>query len=300
MQALTSNQPVYDAVIVGSGATGGWMAKLLAEAGMSVCVLEAGPKVTESEFTEHLAPYDLKYRGNSPHIAPDRPVQSHKYACRESNYSWFVDDIDNPYTTANGTNFQWTRQRILGGRTLSWGRQSYRFSPMDLKPASHDGYGEDWPISYDDIEPYYEKVERYVGITGQAEGLANLPDSIFQPPMAMMCGEKAFKSAVWSKFQRPVTMGRTAILTQPLNGRAACHYCGPCEHGCVTHSYFSSLWTTLPDADKTGNAKIVPDAVVSHVLTKDGQANGVAYIDRSTRVCSRGARQTRRPLRLRS
>lgn len=286
MQVISRDNNVYDAVIVGSGATGGWVAKVLSEAGMNTLVLEAGPRISEADFTEHLESYDLKYRGGSPEIARNRPIQSMKYACRESNYHWFVDDILNPYTHPEGMPFQWTRCRILGGRSLTWGRLSYRFAPLDFRPASHDGYGEDWPVSYEELEPYYERVERYIGVCGQAEGLAQLPDGVMQPPMAMNCGEVHFKTRVEAKLQRPVTIGRAAILTREHNGRAACHYCGPCEQGCITHSYFSSLWTTLVDAQKTGKCTIQTDAVASHVTVdrNTGLANGVAYLDRETRA----------------
>jgi choline dehydrogenase-like flavoprotein len=275
----------YDAIIIGSGATGGWVAKTLSEAGMKTLVLEAGPRVTEKDFTEHVTAYELKHRGFSPEIARNRPIQAMKYACRESNYQWFVDDIANPYTTPKDKPFQWTRGRILGGRTLTWGRLSWRLGPLDFKPASHDGYGEDWPFSYEDIEPYYDRVERYVGVSGMAEGLSQIPDGEFLPPMAMNCGEKHFEAAVESKLGLPVTVGRPAIITRDHNGRSACHYCGPCEQGCVTHSYFSSLWTTLVDAQKSGNCTIQTGAVCSHITTdpNTGLASGVAYFDSATR-----------------
>jgi glucoside 3-dehydrogenase (cytochrome c) catalytic subunit len=286
VQVISNNSNIYDAIVVGSGATGGWVAKVLSEAGMKTLVLEAGPKISEADFTEHLESYDLKYRGQSPEIARNRPIQSMKYACRESNYQWFVDDILNPYTHAEGMPFQWTRCRILGGRSLTWGRVSLRYGPNDFKPASYDGYGEDWPLSYEDVAPYYERVERYVGICGKAEGLPYLPDSVMLPPMAMNCGEVHFKKQVEAKLKHPVIHGRAAIITQPHNGRAACHYCGPCEQGCVTHSYFSSLWTTLVDAQKSGNCTIQTDAVASHITVdrNTGLANGVAYLDRRTRA----------------
>lgn len=276
---------VFDVVVVGSGATGGWMAKHLSEAGLKVAVLEAGPNVTPADFTEHLQPYDLKYRNYSPEVSRNRPIQSMKGACEESNYHWFVDDIENPYTYPEGRKYQWTRGRQLGGRSLTWGRQSYRYSPMDLAPASRDGFGEDWPVTYEQLVPYYEKVERYVGISGSAEGLPQIPDSIMQPPMGMNCGEKHFQQRVEKATPKRVLIGRAAVLTQDLNGRKACHYCGPCDHGCVTNSYFSSPWTTIADAVKTGNCTVVTDAVVSHIETDSntGLARGVAYIDRLTR-----------------
>lgn len=280
MQILSPKDP-FDAIVVGSGATGGWAAKELTAAGMRVALLEAGAKITPRDFTEHQQTWQLPYLGRSPLIRRERPIQSRCYACREFNYKWFVNDIENPYTEAKP--FNWIRMRVLGGRSLSWGRQSYRMSDLDFKAASHDGYGDDWPISYADLVPYYEKVERYVGISGTAEGLPQLPDSVFQPGMAMTCGEEILKSAVQKKFGRTITIGRVAILTKGQNGRAPCHYCGPCEQGCSTFSYFSSPWTTIADAQKTGRLTLVTDAVASHIVMKNGKAAGVAYIDRVTR-----------------
>ncbi|HYO80787.1 MAG TPA: GMC family oxidoreductase [Bryobacteraceae bacterium] len=275
----------FDAIVVGSGATGGWAAKALTEAGMRVAVLEAGPKITPKDFSEHVEPYQLPYRGFSPKVIDRRPIQGQVYACRESNHQWFVDDIDNPYTTPKDQPFNWIRMRVLGGRSLSWGRQSYRMGDIDFKAASRDGYGDDWPISYADLVPYYERVERYVGISGMEEGLPQLPDSIFQPPMEFTCGEEILRDRVKDKMGRVVTIGRVAILTKPLNGRQACHYCGPCEQGCATFSYFSSPFTTLKDAGATGRMTLITDAVASHVITdrSTGRASGIAYIDRTTR-----------------
>ena len=271
----------FDAVVVGSGATGGWAAKRLTEAGWRVALIEAGPKITPKDFTEHVQPWQLPYLGQSPAILRERPIQGLCYACRESNYQWFVNDLENPYTQQKP--FYWIRQRVLGGRSNSWGRQSYRMSDLDFKAASHDGYGDDWPISYDEMVPYYELVEKYVGISGQAEGLPQLPDSVFLPPMEMTCGETILRDKVRDKMGRVVTIGRVAVITKNHNGRAACHYCGPCEQGCSTFSYFSSPWTTIADAQRTGRLTLICDAVAAQVPTKDGKATGIAYIDRVTR-----------------
>ncbi len=290
LQIIRAGQ-VFDAVVVGSGATGGWAAKQLTEAGLRVAVLEAGPKITPKDFSEHLEPYQLKYRGNDPHKRERRPIQGLCYACRESNQQWFVDDLENPYTTEAGKPFHWIRCRVLGGRSLTWGRQSYRMGDIDFKAASRDGYGDDWPISYADLKACYEKVERFVGISGGPEGLEVLPDSEFLPPMPMTCGEELLRAAARRKLGRVVTIGRVAVLTREHNGRAACHYCGPCEQGCITNSYYSSPWTTLAAAQKTGRLMLVTDAVASHVVMerRGGRARGVAYIDR----VSRAAREIR-------
>lgn len=278
-------EAVFDAVVIGSGATGGWAAKQLTEAGMRVALLEAGRKVTPADFSEHIMPYEQTHRGSSPEIAVTRPIQSKNYACRESNYTWFADDIDNPYTTPQDKPFWWIRGRVLGGRSLTWGRQSYRYSDLDFKAFSHDGYGHDWPFSYADLAPYYDRVEEYVGISGQPEGLAHFPDGKFQPPMEMTCGEMLMREGVKKKFGRTVTIGRTAILTKPLNGRSACHWCGPCEQGCVTYSYFASPFTTIAAAQKTGRLTLITDAAVYRINTdsSSGKASGVSYIDASTR-----------------
>ena len=296
LQTISRDRDVYDAVVVGSGATGGVAAWQLATAGLKTCVLEAGPKITDADFTEHVMPYDLKYRGNSsryvrgipkaPDLMRNRPIQGLVYACRESNYQWFADDIRNPYQVPENKPFHWIRMRVLGGRSLSWGRQSYRMGDIDFRCADRDGYGENWGIRYADLVPYYEEVERYIGISGIDEGLEQLPDSIYQSPMPFTCGEVLFRNRLRARMGRVATIGRSAIITKPHNGRQPCHYCGPCEQGCVTHSYYNSLTTTLKAALDTGNCDLLTDAVASHV-TRDqrtGNAAGVAYVDRTARA----------------
>jgi choline dehydrogenase-like flavoprotein len=283
MQILTRSDP-FDAVIVGSGATGGWVAKQLCEAGFRVAVLEAGSKVDPSQYSEHVEPFQTKYRYLSKAFMRNRPMQRKNYACEETNYKWFASDVENPYTYAEGKEFRWIRLRAVGGRSLAWGRGAFRHSDLDFKAASRDGWGIDWPFSYAELEPHYETVERFIGVSGTAEHLPQIPDSIFQPALPMMCGERRLKDAVWKKFRRVVTEGRSGVLTKPLNGRPACHHCGPCHRGCITESYFSSPTTTLRAAEATGRMTLIPDAVVSHVTTgRDGKATGVAWFDRFTR-----------------
>ncbi len=284
------SRAAYDVIVVGSGASGGWAAKRLSEAGLKVVILEAGKPQSDANFSEHKAPFELKYRDKALELLRrTRPVQS-VMACTEYNQDWFVNDHEEPYTTPADHPFLWMgRLRVTGGRTNVWGRVSLRYSDWDLKAASHDGHGEDWPLSYADLAPYYDFVERYVGVTGMAEGLEHLPDGQFQPPMPLTCQEQLFRERVKEKMGRTVTLARSANLTRPLSTkagvRAPCHYCGPCERGCVTHSYFNAAFTTVPDALATGNCTLISHAMAYKVLMDaDGKrARGVLYIDRQTK-----------------
>ncbi len=287
---------VYDAIVVGSGATGGWAAKVLAQTGLKVLVLEAGRKVDGSkEYTDHKWPYELEYRGfgNQEKLQKSQPVQSLCYACDEYGSQFFVNDLENPYTTPPGRPFTWIRSRQVGGRSIPWGRQSYRLSDYDFKASSRDGYGDDWPIGYDEISPYYDKVEEFVGVSGSYEKMPQLPDGKFQPPMDLTCGEHILKKAIagMKDKHRRLIIGRAAILTKNIHEntpdeRASCHWCGHCDRGCVTYSYFCSVHSTLPAAQRTGNYTLVPHAVVSHVILdkNTGKAKGVAYVDGLTRA----------------
>ena len=278
----------HDVVIVGSGATGGWAAKELTEAGLRVAVLEAGRRLDPSkDYSEHKRPYDMPFRGrrySSQEHQAHQPIQKQCYQCDEYTDHLFVDDTEHPYTMPSDRPFAWIRGRHVGGKSIMWARQSYRLSDYDFKATSRDGFGDDWPIDYAEIAPYYDRVEQFIGISGQAEGLAQLPDGKFLPPMALTCGEEILKKAIRDRFGRTMTIGRAAVLTRALHGRPACHYCGPCSRGCSTGSYYSSPHSSLPAAAATGRLTLVPDAVVSHlVVGDDGRCSGVYYIDRVTR-----------------
>jgi choline dehydrogenase-like flavoprotein len=280
----------YDAIVIGSGMTGGWAAKELTEKGLKTLVLEAGRPITpEEDYVEHVPVWEMRFRGmrNRKQIREDQPVQGTCYACDEWSSKFFVSDKEHPYVTPANKPFSWIRGRQVGGRSIMWGRQCYRWSDLDFEANLRDGIAIDWPIRYRDIEPWYDYVEDFIGISGQAEGLPQLPDGKFLPPMQMNCAELAVKDAVEKYFgeERRLTIGRAAVLTKPHNGRAACHYCGPCERGCITRSYFSSVNATLPAAQKTGRMTLRPYSIVHSLIfdPKTRRVTGVQVIDAQTR-----------------
>ncbi len=278
---------VHDVVIVGSGASGGWVAKELTERGVEVLMLEAGPpRIPSRDFTEHVWPYQLKFRGfgDQRALLGNQPVQRLCYACDEYSHQFFVNDHENPYTTAPGKPFMWIRGRQVGGKTFCWARESYRYSDYEFKAARRDGFGEDWPVDYKEMEPFYDRVENFIGVSGSREGLEQMPDGKFLPPMNLSCGNLLAKKTIEKRFGWRVMPDRVANLTVPHNGRPACHYCNECQRGCYTASYFNSPSVTLPAAWKTGRFTLISDAVVSHVVMDKDEARGrgVHYIDRVT------------------
>jgi choline dehydrogenase-like flavoprotein len=284
-----AQRPVYDAIVVGSGITGGFAAKELTEKGLETLVLEAGrPTNPEQDYVEHVQPWQLRFRGlrDRARQSKDQFIQKHCYGCDEWADKFFVNDRENPYTFDDEKPFLWIRGRQVGGRSIMWARQTYRFSDLDFEANAKEGVGVDWPIRYEEIAPWYDYVEEFVGISGQAEGLAHLPDGKFLPPMELNCAERHVREALRKSFgaERLLTIGRCAVLTKEHNGRAPCHYCGPCRRGCITRSYFSSLNATLPVARATGRLTVRPYSV-AHSLIYDHErdrVSGVRVIDAIT------------------
>jgi choline dehydrogenase-like flavoprotein len=279
MPEVVRSPKVYDVCIIGSGAAGGTAAKILTEGGLSVVMLEAGPPVNpERDFKEHVWPYQLPHRGAG--VGGKASENFSEFLA--PNGSWDIEG--EPYTTAAGSRFRWFRSRIVGGRTNHWGRIALRFAPVDFKSRSTDGMGDDWPITYDDVAPYYDKVESYIGVFGTKENVSSAPDGIFMPPPKPRCTETIVKKAC-DKLKITCIPSRLAVITQPHNGRAPCHYCAQCGRGCVSASNFSSSQVMIPYAEKTGRFTLITNAMAREILVgKEGKAEAVSYIEKPTRT----------------
>jgi choline dehydrogenase-like flavoprotein len=278
MAQVIRSPKTYDVCVIGSGAGGGMATKVLAEGGLTVALLEAGgPVDPEKDFKMFAWPYDVPHRG----IGVGGKAADSFGEFLAPNGAWKIDG--EPYTTAPGSNFYWFRSRVVGGRTNHWGRIALRFSPIDFRSKTRDGLGEDWPITYEDISPYYDKVESYIGVFGTEENISSAPDGVFLPPPKPRCSELLIKKGC-DKLGIPCIPSRLAVLTKPLNGRPSCHYCAQCGRGCTTASNFSSSQVLIPPTMATGKLTLLTNAMAREILVgTDGKATGVSYIDRTTR-----------------
>jgi len=288
----------FDAIVVGSGITGGWAAKELTEKGLKVLMIERGRMIEHGTGyeTETKAPWEMEFRGegDAKLYAAEYAVQRLNRHFTEFTQNHFVNDKDNPYAVADGTQFNWWRSYQLGGRSLTWGRQSYRWSDYDFGANKLDGYGTDWPIRYADVAPWYDHVEEFIGVSGAAEGLASLPDGRFQPPMPLNVVEQHVRAKIAERWpDRCLTVGRTANLTEAKEGRSKCQFRSICARGCSYGAYFSTQSSTLPAAQKTGNLTLLTDSLVEAVDydPATGKATGVRVLNVKTGERSRyGAR----------
>jgi len=275
---------VYDAIVVGSGIAGGWAAKELTEKGLKVLLLERGENIEHIKDykSANKAPWEFPHRGGkTTQMSKDYPVLDRDYPLNEMNLNYWTNEKDCPYTETK--RFDWYRGYHVGGRSLMWGRQSYRWSDLDFGANAKDGHGVDWPIRYKDIAPWYDHVEKFAGISGTKEGLAHLPDGQFQPGMELNCVEKDVAARLKDHYKgdRHLFIGRVANITQPLPGRTNCQYRNKCWLGCPFGGYFSTQSSTLPAAVATGNLTLRPFSLVTKVLyDKDKKkATGVEVLD---------------------
>ena len=281
----------YDAIVVGTGISGGWAAKELCEKGFKTLVLERGPMVEHVKDypTMNADPWDFKYKGQQTREDKKRQYKQARtgYTTNEASAHWFVDDIKHPYNEVK--RFDWMRGYHVGGRSIMWGRHSYRLSDLDFTANKNDGNGVDWPIRYRDIAPWYDYVESYIGVSGEKLGLSQLPDGQFLPPMELNCVEDHLRKSISDNFEgRVLTSGRVAHITadeQEFEGRAKCQFRNRCIRGCPYGAYFSSNASTLPAADRTGNMTLRPNSVVHEVVydADSKRATGVKIIDAETK-----------------
>ena len=276
----------YDAIVIGTGISGGWAAKELCEKGLKTLVLERGRDVTHIKDypTAFMEPWQTPLANRvSAEEAAKYPIQSQVYCFNQETKHWWINDLENPYTQQQ--KFIWVRGNHVGGKSLLWSRQVYRWSEMDFQANAKDGHGVPWPIGYADIAPWYDKVESFIGVSGQAEGLPQLPDGKFLAPMDMTILEKHVRERIAKQYSdRIMTIGRTANLTARHNNRGPCQYRNRCVRGCPFGGYFSSNSSTLPAAAATGNMTLRPDSIVSEIIfdNKTQRASGVRVIDSVT------------------
>jgi choline dehydrogenase-like flavoprotein len=276
----------YDAIIVGSGISGGWAAKELCEKGLKVLLLERGRPLQHPDYpTATMNPWDFKHGLSlTREEILSHPVQSRHYSYKEDNKHFYISDQENPYQETK--RFDWIRGDIVGGRSMLWARACYRWSDLDFEANLRDGHGVDWPIRYKDLAPWYDHVERFIGVSGNRDGVPHLPDGAFMPPFEMNCAEKDFSQKIENHFPgRRVIIGRTANLTRPVKGRGQCQARNLCHRGCPYGAYFSTNASTLPAAHATGNLTLRPHSLVNRVIYDEQRqrATGVEIVDTETK-----------------
>ncbi len=283
-------QDSYDAIVVGTGISGGWAAKELCENGLKTLVLERGRMVKHIDDyeTANMDDWDFPLRGELPLEEQKKQLKQSRtgYTTKAPSAMWFVNDLEHPYNEIK--RFDWMRGYHVGGRSLQWGRHSYRWSDIDFTANQKDGISVDWPVRYKDIAPWYDKVESYIGVTGENLGLPQLPDGQFEPMMELNCVEQHFREKTDENFDgRVVTAGRVAHINsdKAYDGRSRCQYRNRCIRGCPFGAYFSSNSSTLPAAEKTGNMTLRPDSIVHEIIydADTKRATGVKVIDRVTK-----------------
>ena len=286
LNTKATEKNTYDAIVVGSGISGGWAAKELSEKGLKVLLLERGGPMDHPKYpTASMDPWEFPHRGalTKEEIA-EQYVQSRHYSFKEDTKHFYIKDKENPYEEIK--RFDWIRPNVVGGRSLLWARASYRWMDADFEANAKDGYGVDWPIRYKDLEPWYSYVEKFVGVNGNKDGLSYFPDAETQPAFEMNMVEKDFQKRVASKFSdRHVIMGRSANLTAPVKGRGVCQARNLCQRGCPFGAYFSTNSSTLPAAFETGNLTLRPYSLVNRVIYDEQlqRATGVEVLDTQTK-----------------
>lgn len=289
-EVITNYTTPYDAIVIGTGISGGWAAKELCEKGLKTLVLERGRLINHiTDYpTAHLDPWDMELRNNVTKEDKARQLKQSRtgYTTKFESKHWFVDDLKHPYNETK--RFDWMRGYHVGGRSITWGRQSYRLSDLDFEANKKDGHGVDWPIRYKDIAPWYDYVESYIGVSGEHLGLPQLPDGIFEPPMELNCVEEHLKEQLSKNYDdRLLTIGRTAHINSSkiFNGRSKCQYRARCRRGCPFGAYFSSNSSTLPAAELTGNMTLRPNSIVHEIIYDADlkKATGVKVIDTETK-----------------
>ena len=268
----------HDVVVIGSGAGGGTVTKVLADLGISVLLIEAGPMIGPDDFKEHMWPYDVPHRGVGPHAEGYFGRSPFTYSATYGGAQLEGE----PYTVAPGSDFSWFRSRVLGGRTNHYGRVTLRFADYDFTPRERDGLGVDWPIGYEDLAPYYDKAETFIGVTGTKEGIRSAPDGIFNPPAPLRAHDVLVQRSCARLGIRAIP-ARQAVTTVPRNGRPACHYCGQCGRGCKTGSNYASSYVQILPAMRTGRVNVIANAMARELITDDrGKVVAVSYIDKTT------------------